>query len=376
MTTTRPQVAIFIDDFSATGVVRNAVAIANRLHARGAAVELVATSASGTLRPTLEPGIPVTQLLPAHGDGQSRRTRLRRSFLAYRSYLKRSPPGVLLSAGNQGHLASASASVGIAGLKLVVRISNDLDHHGRSGWRRSLRHLKSRWIAARADRLVFVAQGLADSWMRTGGVHAAKVRVIPNGVDVPAVRSAAAEQCGHPWLAGGAVHPVVLGIGRLSEQKNLATLIRAVGIATRKQPMRLLLIGSGPLHDGLVREAAAAGIGDAFAIIAPVANPMPFMARAAVVALPSWWEGASNVLLEALACGAPVVASRTAGSAAEVLDGGRYGLLVDPADPQALADALQVQLSTRAVLPGARAADFSQEASVDAYADLLLSLAG
>jgi glycosyltransferase involved in cell wall biosynthesis len=59
-----------------------------------------------------------------------------------------------------------------------------------------------------------------------------------------------------------------------------------------------------------------------------------------------------------------------------VLDGGRYGLLVDPADPQALADALQVQLSTRAVLPGARAADFSQEASVDAYADLLLSLAG
>jgi glycosyltransferase involved in cell wall biosynthesis len=169
--------------------------------------------------------------------------------------------------------------------------------------------------------------------------------------------------------------PVVLGIGRLSEQKNFATLIRAVGIATREHPMRLLLIGTGPLHTAMASEAAA-GLGDAVQIIEPVANPMPFMAHAAVVALPSWWEGASNVLLEALACGTPVVASRTAGSAAEVLDGGRFGLLVDPGDAQALADALLVQISNRAVLPGDRAADFSRAASVKAYADLLLSLAG
>ena len=75
MTTTRPQVAIFVDDLSATGVVRNAVAIANALHARRAAVELVATRASGTLRHTVDDGVAVAQLLPSAADGWSRRKR-------------------------------------------------------------------------------------------------------------------------------------------------------------------------------------------------------------------------------------------------------------------------------------------------------------
>ena len=282
---------------------------------------------------------------------------------------------MLLSAGNQGHLASAAASVALADIKLVMRISNDLDHHRTPTIRRQLRHLKSRWIARRADRLVFVSAALARSWAEAGAADPARTLVIPNGVDVEGVRSAATEPCEHPWLGSAATMPVVLGIGRLSEQKNFATLIRAVGIATREHPMHLLLIGTGPLHAAIASEAAG-GLGNAVQIIEPVANPMPFMAHAAVVALPSWWEGASNVLLEALACGTPVVASRTAGSAAEVLDGGRFGLLVDPGDAQALADALLVQISNRAVLPGDRAADFSRAASVKAYADLLLSLAG
>ena len=122
----------------------------------------------------------------------------------------------------------------------------------------------------------------------------------------------------------------------------------------------------------LLREAKALGIHEAMDIIPPVRNPLPYIAKASVLALPSWWEGSSNVLLEALACETPVVASRTAGNAEDVLDYGRYGLLVEPDDPEGMAAALLVQCGNEVQPPGDRAAQFSRTAMLDAYADLIL----
>jgi glycosyltransferase involved in cell wall biosynthesis len=191
-------------------------------------------------------------------------------------------------------------------------------------------------------------------------------------VDIEAVRRRARETCDHPWLSDAADVPVVLGVGRLVRQKNFGALIRAVGLARKVRPLRLLIIGSGPLQDELEAEVQRLGLSDCVAIIPPVANPMPYLARAAVVALPSWWEGSSNVLLEGLACGTPIVASRTAGSAQHVLDSGRYGLLVDPGDPEEMAAALLRQIGKDVLLPGDRALDFSREAALNAYAELII----
>jgi glycosyltransferase involved in cell wall biosynthesis len=94
---------------------------------------------------------------------------------------------------------------------------------------------------------------------------------------------------------------------------------------------------------------------------------MPYLARAAVVALPSWWEGSSNVLLEALACKTPVVASETAGNARVVLADGRYGMLVDPTDVDGIAAALLRQSGEFAIRPGTRALAFSSDRALDAY---------
>ena len=217
---------------------------------------------------------------------------------------------------------------------------------------------------------IFVSGRLLDGWKAIGAGGGAKSIVIPNGVDLEAVRGKAAEPCNHRWFAEDV--PVVLGVGRLVQQKNFETLIEAVALAARSHPLCLLLIGDGPLASRLATQAAAAGLGDRFEIIAPVANPMPYMARAAVLAFPSWWEGASNVLLEALACGTPVVASRTAGSAAEVLDGGAFGILVDPAEPQDIAEGLLTQLGALPVKPADRALTFSRKAALETYADLLM----
>lgn len=373
------RVAIFVDNFSATGVVINAIAIAGYLRDRGCVVQLIANQAEGALIDSIPRGITVVGLLPTGSGGSSRRGRLRRSVLTFRKRLKEFAPDVLFSAGNHGHLVSALVSLALPGCRTIVRISNDLDHMVNGKPMRPLSRLwrvsKFRAVAALADKLVFVSRHLARSKAVLGSAAIRKAVVIPNGVDVAAVRHRAQESCFHPWLTDRDRVPLVLAVGRLALQKNFANLLRAIAIARQIRPLRLLLIGSGPLRDELERQAGTLGIQDAVEIIRPIANPMPFLARSSVVALPSWWEGSSNVLLEALACGTPVVASRTAGNAEDVLDFGRYGLLIDPDDAEGMAAALLIQTSQEAQFPGDRALEFSREATLRAYGELIMEQA-
>ncbi|HXG80268.1 MAG TPA: glycosyltransferase [Sphingomicrobium sp.] len=373
------KLAIFIDDFSATGVVTNAVAIARHLNDRGVQVRLIATQAEGPLIDRVPNEVSIVSLLPDRNGNRSRHGRLRRSLAAFRKQLRSYAPDVLFSAGNHGHLASVFVSRGMPGCRTIVRISNDLDHMigGRPTrpFSRWWRLAKFRAVAAIADRLVFVSRHLLRSRAVSGKVAAEKAAVIPNGVDVEAIRQRAAESCTHKWCSEAATTPLVIGVGRLALQKNFINLIRAVAIARQSRDMRLLLVGSGPLKSELLREAAALGIEDSVEIIPPVRNPLPYVAQASVLALPSWWEGSSNVLLEALACETPVVASRTAGNAEDVLDYGRYGLLVEPDDPEGMAAALLIQCGNEVQAPGDRASQFSRQAMLDAYAKLIMEQA-
>ena len=231
-----------------------------------------------------------------------------------------------------------------------------------------------RLVIARASRLVLVSRHLLANPLLAAASEAGKVQVIANGVDVDAVRRRAREPLDHPWLAAGD-RSTILAVGRFVAQKNFLNLLRALAIARRTRPVRLILIGNGPLRAQVLEESQRAGIADAVDLVEPVANPMPFLARASAVAIPSWWEGASNILLEALACGTPVVASTTAGNAEEVLDGGKYGLLVRPEDPQALAEALLAQTGDDPLLPGNRVDDFDLNVTLAQFGDLVEELA-
>jgi glycosyltransferase involved in cell wall biosynthesis len=112
------------------------------------------------------------------------------------------------------------------------------------------------------------------------------------------------------------------------------------------------------------------GIADDVDLVPATANPFPLMAAAGALALPSLWEGSSNVLLEAMACGTPVVASRTAGDSEHVVNGGKYGLLVDPFDVEGLAAALLRQTGPDRIEPGDRIQAFSRDRAMTRYIQL------
>lgn len=367
----QPRLQIFVHDLSATGVVRNAIGIANAAAENGFDVRLLTSVADGPLRSEVDDRVRLVPLVGAEVAKQPRTQQLRRSLIAYRNRTREWRPHILFSAGNHGHLLSTLAWAGLPGTR-ILRISNELEHSAvrLSPARRLARAAKFRMMVSLADRLVLVSHALERRPVLKRSVERGRAVVIANGVDVERVRTLAAEGCSHPWLANKEF-PVVLAVGRHVPQKNFGMLLEAFAQARRRTPMRLLFLGEGKGAIPKLRAAAESlGIAEDVGFEPPTANPFSYMRAADVVALPSLWEGSPNVLLEALACGTPVVASRTAGDAEIVLGEGRYGLLINPEDREEMAEALLSQLGPRAVRPGDRAKAFSRRASLERYLKL------
>lgn len=363
-------VVLFSAGLARDGVARNTVNLANALARRGVAIEVVCLDA-GPLAAELN-GVVLTPLGRPPGP---RSLALAMAIPALRRRLAGARPAAAVSMGNHAHLALWAALRGLRHIPRLYRISNDPAHPGEPAPAAGLRNLGMRLVAADATRLVAVAAAAAQRPAFAAAWRARRVEVIPNGVDAEAIRARAAAPCAHPWLTDAA--PFLVAVGRLHRQKNCEALIEALAIlrARGHQGLRLLIVGRGEpaTRRRLEALARARGLAEAVRLEGEVENPFPLVARAAAYVLPSRWEGASNSLLEALACGAPVVATTTAGSAPEVLADGRYGVLAEP-DPEALAEAIAVQLdpATR-VEPKDRARDYDLETALDRMVGLVLA---
>ena len=160
-----------------------------------------------------------------------------------------------------------------------------------------------------------------------------RIELIPNGVDTAAFTP------GQPRTPGGRL----MYAGRLSEEKQLDTLLEAAAKLAARHDVRVVLIGDGPEREALVARGRAAAL-DVTVLPFVDHREMPTMLRQAdVFVLPSRTEGHPKILLEAMACGRPCVASAVGGNLAIVKDG-QTGLLFPPGDAGALADRLELLL--------------------------------
>lgn len=191
-------------------------------------------------------------------------------------------------------------------------------------WRRPLRRrgftAVTRIGYAAADLVIATSRGVARDLGEAFGVDPSRVRVVPNPVDVAAVQAAAAE----PLEAADEQRwrrPVIVAAGRLADAKNYPLLIEALALVRMQVPATLFVLGQGERADDLRRLAAERGLGDVIVWCGFQANPWKYMARADVFALTSRYEGFGNVVVEAMACGVPVVATRSPGTEDIVRDG-------------------------------------------------------
>lgn len=348
---TRPDLAILGFDLRASGVVRNALRIAGAAAAAGLNTELWTVKADGPLRDEVPPGV-TFRSAGFSGAGLGRTADLARAIPSLSNYLSQSSPRLALSSGNHMHIA-AGLAYRFAGrpvdVRLWARASNaTLKHPIGAALGRDL----PRSVASAVDavnrlqyrgfaHVIAVCRELGDCLVRELGLPPQNVSVIPNGVSLVAIREAAQQPLEHAWMQGDAA-PVILAAGRFSRQKNFADVIGALKLVRRDVPARLVILGDGTVaqRSALQRQASELGLGDAVLLPGFDANPWRWMRRAAVLAVSSRWEGSSNVVLEALACGTSVVAYRCPTGIAEVVEPLGSGLVVAPGDVDGLAAAI------------------------------------
>jgi len=206
----------------------------------------------------------------------------------------------------------------------------------------------------------------------TAGLPRERIQVIYNPVLTPQIPSMAAMPLDHPWFAPGEP-PVILGAGRLRREKDFASLIRAFARLRTQRPVRLVILGEGEERAALEALVQVLGIESVVSLPGFVENPFTYMSKATVFVISSVWEGFGNVLVEAMACGMPVVSTDCPSGPSEILEYGRYGPLVPVGDIEALAEAIGLTLENPidAETLQRRAGNFSIDNIPDQYLDIL-----
>ncbi len=209
--------------------------------------------------------------------------------------------------------------------------------------RRRFRRMAYRWILRRCDAVVAVSRDVAVSLLQEVGMReddVTRLVVVPNGVPLPDPLPPVRRRELRERYGCGPDDILVLAAGRHSEQKNFRALVEAFPLVLERAPRcRGVVAGEGPLRTRHQHHAARLGVAEALEFPGNVGDLTDLMQAADLFVLPSLWEGLPLVLLEAMACGLPVVGSRIKGIE-DVVEDGVHGLLVPPDDPPALARAI------------------------------------
>jgi len=360
------RVAIFTSNMDGGGAERSMAKLAGGIADQGYDVDLVLSRAEGHYLAEV-PG--TVRIVDLHAN------RVLRSIPGLIRYLRRERPAALLTSMNYVNVVGIWArALARVDTRLVVNEQNALSLETAHSPRRRHRFLP-RLIGSFypwADRIVCVARGTADDLARTTGLPRERIEVVHNPVVTPELMELAKEPVDHPWLRPGEP-PVVVAVGRLSRQKDFDTLLRAFALVRDRRPARLMILGEGPERGSLEKLVSELGLGDAASLLGWVANPYPWMVQAGAYVLSSRWEGLPSVLIEALYCGVPIVATDCLSGPREILDDGEHGLLVPVGDAQALArgiaSALDGQVSPPAMLSWQ---PYEQEFVVRRYLDVLV----
>ena len=244
-------------------------------------------------------------------------------------------PSILQTHGIKSHFLASLARPGRA--RWIAY------HHGYTSEDLKMRmyNQANRFVLPRADRVITVCEAFAVALTRAG-VRRERIRVLPNAVDPDTQGSEENASQLKRRLELPADGSIILAVGRLSPEKGHRDLFEAMLRIRRRTPnskWQLIVVGDGPRRAALLEQARNSGLDGFVRFVGHQSDVRPFFRIASVFVLPSRSEGSPNVLLEAMAAGAPVVAC-SVGGVPEMVRHGETAILVPPRDPEALANAI------------------------------------
>jgi glycosyltransferase involved in cell wall biosynthesis len=333
------KVAMFLGNLGTGGAERVFVNLANALALEGFATTiLVGTLDAAAYTETILPEVTVCELGVRH---------MRSAVFPLIRFLRRERPAVLISALEHVNLAAIlAAKLSRTGTPVLATIHQTLssDLKTSRSFHKNLTIRVALKFTPMADQIVAVSHGTADDFARLAKISRERVRVIYNPVIGPVLYRGVNEPLDHPWFQERQP-PVVLGVGRLTAQKDFPNLIRAFALLRKTTDARLVILGDGEDRPSLERLVLELKLSECVSIPGVVSNPYAYMRRASLFVLSSAWEALPTVLIEAMACGCPVVSTDCPNGPAEILDNGRLGRLVPVGDVEALARAMKTSLA-------------------------------
>lgn len=325
------KICIVTPSFVGGGAERIAVNLANCYAAQGYEVVLLAFKATGPYVNQIDQRVRLIDL----------NSRTRYVLFKLRRALKKEHPTHILSV-----IRSSNILLGLCGLfwknsRLVFREANTINGViAMPPLRRLIYKVLMRLAYSRADRIIANSDDTKQDLIRHWIVPQRRINVIGNPVLPPDYEQLANEAVDHPWLLEPQLK-VILSVGRLHRQKNHAMLIGAFAKLTNDMDnLRLIILGEGEERKNLLALANELGVGEKMEIVPFRTNPYPFYKNADLFVLTSDWEGFGNVLVEAMACGTPVISTDCPGGPRTILDNGRFGALVPVGDVDALVRAI------------------------------------
>jgi glycosyltransferase involved in cell wall biosynthesis len=341
MTNSR-KIAILLYRLKFGGAERVMLALAGGFAERGFSVDVVVFKAAGEFADKIPP---VARLVDLGS------TNMFKALPKLSKYLGERAPEAIIANGDRCTLISYLAkktrtkkpkilSVVHHDLVSVLSPQNDLPLIDKIIAR--LKKIPMSFVYPRADAIIAVSEGVADSVSNFLGYQRDRVRVIYNPVPTEEIRARAAENVDHEWYAKREA-PIVVSAGRLTPQKDFPTLIRAFGILRRDIPAKLAILGEGPERKTLENLIGELGLHNSVELLGFQENPYKYMARADLFVLSSVFEGFGMAIAEAMALGTPVVSTDCPSGPAELLKD-HPERLVPMGNPEAMAGAMKVGL--------------------------------
>jgi glycosyltransferase involved in cell wall biosynthesis len=248
-------------------------------------------------------------------------------------------PDVVLSTSSGMNIVAALASL-LSGhhSRLVLSERNTVSHGERTLKRKFVVALKRRLYRG-ADMVTAVSAGVRADLIGVLGLRRDRTAVVYNPVVEQALETDSEVTLSEPWLEPGGAF--VLSAGRLVAQKDHATLLRAFRLVRDRTKAHLVILGDGPLRGSLQQISAELGLTEDVHLPGFDKNPFRYMARCSAFVLSSRHEGLANVLIQAMACGAPVVSTDCPFGPSEIITrDGHDGFLVPVGDAGAIANRL------------------------------------
>lgn len=325
------KVAFFLPHLADGGVARSSFILAGRFIQHGHSVDILTIHASQTMTIAPPDGARVIDL------GAKRALR---SIPSLVKYIRREQPSALISAQHFANVSAVLAcSLARRDLKLVLTERLSIDEALKRDRGLSAKALPwlMRLLYGRADAVVANAGDSAAALAQFLGWSPGSVQTIYNPTFDPSIRLMAEEPVAESWFEPGE-RPVVLSVGRLEPQKDFGVLLRAFAAIRAKLECRLVIVGEGGDRASLEALAGELGVAGDVEFPGHRANPYSYMSRAALFVLSSSYEGLPNVVIEAQACGVPVLSTDCPTGPREILLDGTAGVLVPVGDGEAMAE--------------------------------------